>query len=105
MKNNELDDKMIGRRIYFARHDQLLSINDLAQMTNLSAAYIRQIERGSKRCSLESLVRICAALELSVDYILFGINSENEKITIICDYLENSLRKLRPTPDEPLFLK
>lgn len=101
MNNYEINDKQIGQRIYFARHDKHLSRHDLAQRTNLSVSYIGDIERGSRHCSLESLARICSALELSADYILFGKDANSEKLAIICDYLEHHLNELKRSLQNP----
>lgn len=44
----------------------------LAEMTNLSVSYISHIETAQKKASLESLVRIADALEVTVDELLNG---------------------------------
>ena len=105
MRSFEIDDQQIGRRIFFARHDKHLSCEELARQTGLSVSFIRNIERGSKRCSLDSLVRICSVLELSADYALFGKDAESERIAIVCDYLEHQLEDLKHSQYDPRFLK
>jgi len=54
-----------------------LSQADLADITEMSVAYISHIETGVKRASLESVVRIANALNVTVDQILNGNQKGN----------------------------
>ena len=101
----EINDQQIGQRIFLARHDKHLSRHDLAQQTDLSTSYIGSIEHGSKRCSLEALARICSALELTSDYLLFGKENDSDKLTIVCEYLEHHLNELKRSLHDPRFLQ
>lgn len=105
MKSDEINNLQIGHRILLARHDKQMSQRNLADQANLSPSYIGSIERGRKRCSPEALCRICTALEISADYILFGKCTEQDEIAIVCDYLERHLNDLRLTLSDPHFLK
>lgn len=62
----------IGSRIKAERKSRNLSQEMLAEMINVSPHYIYEIERGLKAMSLETLVNLSAALNVSADYILFG---------------------------------
>ena len=105
MKSHEINDQLIGQRIFLARHDQHMTQSDLAEQTNLSLSHIKSIESGHKRCSIDALARLCAALEVSADYILFGQYSGDEELSIVCDYLERHLNDLKRTLNDPRFLK
>lgn len=67
----------IGRRVQQLRKARGLSQADLADITEMSVAYISHIETGVKRASLESVVRIANALNVTVDQILNGNQKGN----------------------------
>ncbi|MBQ2824057.1 MAG: helix-turn-helix transcriptional regulator [Oscillospiraceae bacterium] len=62
----------IGGRIKAYRKTIGISQEKLAEMINVSPHYIYEIERGMKSMSLETLINLSEALQLSADYILFG---------------------------------
>lgn len=62
----------IGARIKAYRKSISISQEKLAEMVNVSPHYIYEIERGSKSMSLDTLMNLSVALQLSTDYILFG---------------------------------
>lgn len=64
----------------------------LAEKTNLSTKYIGHLEQGYKNPSLEALVRIANALEISTDLLLFDLvdNSYNDRNC----YLNQKISKL-----------
>lgn len=62
----------IGARIKAYRKSISISQEKLAEMVDVSPHYIYEIERGSKSMSLETLMNLSVALQLSTDYILFG---------------------------------
>lgn len=68
MKN--IDYTAMGGRIRNARLDAGLSQSELAERCNLSVSFLGHIERGSRKMSLETLVTVCEALNLSADYLL-----------------------------------
>lgn len=68
MKN--IDYTAMGGRIRNARLDAGLSQSELAEQCNLSVSFLGHIERGSRKMSLETLVTVCEALNLSADYLL-----------------------------------
>ena len=67
----ELD--AIGRNIRKFRKERHLRQEDLAERTGLSANYIGMVERGEKTPSLETLIRIINALQVSADVILSDV--------------------------------
>ena len=68
MKN--IDYTAMGGRIRNARQSLGLSQLELAEQCGLSASFLGHIERGSRKMSLETLVSVCEALNLSADYLL-----------------------------------
>lgn len=67
----------IGSRIKAERKSRSLSQERLAEMINVSPHYIYEIERGLKAMSLETLINLSTALNISTDYILFGNKQDN----------------------------
>lgn len=62
----------MGNRIKAERKSRGISQERLAETVNVSPHYIYEIERGMKAMSLETLVNIINALEISADFLLFG---------------------------------
>lgn len=67
----------IGKHVQLLRKKKDLSQMDLAEMTDLSVSYISHIETGIKKASLDSLVRIANALDVTVDQLLNGNQTGN----------------------------
>lgn len=65
-----LDRRQVGRRIREARQDRGWTQTVLAEQVRLSATYLSHVEHGRKQISLEALVRIATALDLSLNQLL-----------------------------------
>lgn len=68
----ELNYTGIGRRIAQRRLQMGLKQNILAEKLNISNNYLSSIERGKEKPSLEIVVNICNALQVTPDYLLMG---------------------------------
>ena len=90
-----MDLTQIGARIKLARKQKGLSQEKLSELVNVTPHYIYEIERGLKAMSVETLVGISQQLEVSTDYLLFGVcpNSSNDINALIAEMGEE--RKLR----------
>ena len=72
----------IGQRIRNQRKKKMLTQEQLAELTGISLSFVGHIERGTRAVSVETLARICKALEADMHYIVFGefsgynVNSE-----------------------------
>ena len=74
-----LNYKIIGKSIKQARKRKKLSQETLAEIIDKSSSYISYIETGIKHLSLETLVDIANALEVSADELLsFNIEFRHE---------------------------
>lgn len=71
-----LNYERIGKIIKVVRMEQGLSQADLAEYTDLSVPYISHIETGRSKASLETIVNIADALNVTVDRLLCG-NMQN----------------------------
>ncbi|HWS29114.1 MAG TPA: helix-turn-helix transcriptional regulator [Clostridia bacterium] len=65
-----LDYRAIGQRIRSARLHSNITQEFLAELTNLSNQHISNIETGSTKLSLQALVKIANALNVSADELL-----------------------------------
>lgn len=63
---------LIGNRIAEIRKSQHYSQMQLAELTDLSISYISHIETAKKKPSLESIIKIVNALNITVDELLCG---------------------------------
>jgi len=65
------DYKAIGERVRKARALRGLTQSELSETCDLAPSYVGIIERGDKKASIETLVKIANALNVSTDYLLF----------------------------------
>ena len=65
-----MDRTVLGKRIKEARKEHGLTGERLAEMCNINATYLRQIEGGTKTPSLPMFVELCRRLEVSPEYLL-----------------------------------
>jgi transcriptional regulator with XRE-family HTH domain len=64
------EDIGIGQRIKERRQTLAISLRELARRTELTAAFLSQVERGQVNTSISSLRRIAVALDISLLYFL-----------------------------------
>lgn len=71
-------DKMIGKRICQARKAKQLTQEDLSDLSGLSVSAISRIETGNNSTSLKTLKRLCDILDVSLNYLLYDLLSEQQ---------------------------
>lgn len=72
---------MLGERIRQKRKQLNFSQEQLSEMCGLSPAYVGIIERGNKKLSVSTLVKIANALKVNADYLLGdSIKYDNSEI-------------------------
>lgn len=64
--------KLLGEQIRKYRKSKHYTLEQLAEMLDVSTTFIGQIERAKGIPSLDTLVKIANALEVSTDSLLFG---------------------------------
>ena len=84
-----VDYKKIGIKIGFVRNRRGYSQEELADKTNLTREFINKIEAATKRPSLDTLIRISNALQVSIDDLLpdelrYDNHSELHHLLIEC---------------------
>lgn len=62
----------IGARLFKARKEKGYTQENLADLTGLTEQTISYAENGIKVLRLENVIKICKALDISADYLLFG---------------------------------
>lgn len=91
---------LLGQRIRQQRNSLHISQAELAERIDVSTNFIGQIERGDRKPSLETLVSLCNAMGVSMDYILSdNIDRTEDQLTF------DIINKLSPLPiDDKEFL-
>ncbi|MCD8197728.1 MAG: helix-turn-helix domain-containing protein [Lachnospiraceae bacterium] len=72
----------IGGRIRKVREALGYSREALAEKANLATSFVGSIELGTGSFTAESLIKLCRALGVSADYILFGTEETGDLSTI-----------------------
>lgn len=92
MKINTYDVGFIGMRIRQARKSKGYTQEQVSEMIKMSPKNFSQLERGLTGLSTSTLISICKALDISADYILFGIlkSEENNAINSMLSTLSES---------------
>lgn len=80
---NSIDYSLIGQKIRRARQNLNLSQEQLAEACDLSASFLGHIERGTRKMSLETFAALCAALNLTPNYLLSTQTDSNANSFII----------------------
>ena len=73
-----MDRTALGKRLNTARKECGLTSERLAELCDINATYLRQIEAGTKVPSLPVFVSICEAMKVSPNYLLSDSLAENE---------------------------
>ena len=68
----------MGQRIKKARKAKKLTQEQLAELCDLSTTHIGHVERGSRALSIETLVKLAMVLEVSTDYLLLDVVTDND---------------------------
>jgi len=75
----EIDNKNIGQRMRHERERLRLSREEFAEIVGLSDYYVGQLERGERQMSLPVFIKVAGCLHVSLDYLVWGKNSINDK--------------------------
>lgn len=68
----EIDYVKTGMRIRQARRQKGWSQEELAARCGISLSFMGNLERGSRSMSLETFVKLCKALDICADELLWG---------------------------------
>ena len=70
-----LDYTAMGRRVRMLRKQSRLTQAELASRVGISTSFMGHIERGTRIASLETLMGLSDALEISLDAMVKGMDS------------------------------
>ena len=70
-ESKEQLQRIIGNNIKLTRNNQGYTQEGLAERAEISVEHIKQVERGQKMLSVESLLRVAEALQVSVDSLVY----------------------------------
>ncbi len=82
-KNRKGDEKMaldysvIGQRIKQARLAKNMTQEDLAEMIDISVAFLSRVERGNSHINLKRLNQLCGLLDVTEGYLLNGASNSD----------------------------
>lgn len=95
--NNNLN-KQVGIRIKKLRKEKSLTRENLAERAEISTQFLADIEAGNKGMSSTTLYKLCIALCVSSDYLLFGNEADEcgivDIIKLIPDNQQNNVKKI-----------
>ena len=91
----------IGKNIRAYRMRKKMRQEDLAELAGLSVTYIGMVERGEKIPTLETIIKILNALEVSADIILADVLKVGYEIK--SSLLTEQINALSATEREKVF--
>ena len=84
----------IGQNIRQIREDTGLTQEKLAEILGIGDKHVSAIERGAVGLSLPTLMRICEALSVSADRVLFGNRDDDDQRSAAIHMLAERLERL-----------
>lgn len=85
MSDTEFLRKM-GQRIMVRRKALQLTQEELAERLDVSTQMISNLELGKKAIRPDNLAKVCKALDLSADFVLYGADTQTP-VDIVADKL------------------
>lgn len=87
--------KEIGKRIKQSRESLGMNQTMMADKVGISASYACHLEAGNRNMSLDTLIKISNALNISLEYLIFGNKPNNKAVSSVMeDKLLKDLKKL-----------
>ena len=81
----------IGKRIRKTREHYGFSREQLAEMANISPQFLVHIENGTKSMTANTICNLARALNISADYLLFGLENTDPSRTLAVEALVSLL--------------
>lgn len=73
----------VNKKITFLREQKGLTVNKLANQAGISQSFLREIELGNKKPTIETLSLVCSALDVSLKDFFddsFETNLQNDEL-------------------------
>ena len=80
--NKDNINKHIGEIYQQHRIRNNLTQNQVAELTGLEPRHISQIERGMSKGSIDTLIKLCNAYQITPDIILYDLLDDDVKRTV-----------------------
>ena len=81
-------NRIIGNKIYQLRRSINMTQQELADKIGISVTFLSEIENGRKSMSVDTLVKLSKGLQVSLDTIVFGNDTENNMQTDVVSMIE-----------------
>ena len=88
----------IGKRIVEARLKKQMQQKDFAKATGIAAANLSDYERDITLPSIQSIAKIAATLDVTIDYLVFGKLNKNAEKELIDRDLLNGFKNISELP-------
>ena len=92
----------IGKRVRKTREHYKLTREQLAEMANISPQFLVHIENGTKSMTSNTICNLSRALNVSTDYILFGLGDTDLNRTLATEAFVSMLPKDRTAAERIL---
>lgn len=95
------DRLAVGERLRLKRSLLGMTQDEIAEKINRAAKYYADIERGSCGMSTETLISLSHVLNMSIDYIIYGVTTKDsdmihtDEVMAIMNLLDNCTTKRR----------
>ena len=86
----KLNHNEIGSRIRIKRKTNNITQEKLAELCDISVGFLSNIETGNKSASIDTLYKISLSLKASLDYIVFGFETDDNYIMPILDNIKKN---------------
>ena len=80
MESKKMDYKDLGKRVRARRTELNWTQERLAQEIGVSTSFVGHIERGSRKASIDTLVLLANAMDISTDELLEGSLSMSDTL-------------------------
>lgn len=70
--------QQIGKRLYERRKQLRMTQDELTEQADVTGQTISTAELGKKAMRADTIIRVCKALDISADYLLFGTISAQD---------------------------
>lgn len=94
-------NKHIGKICQQYRIKNNLTQNQVAEITGLEPRHISQIERGMSKGSIDTLIKLCNAYQITPDIILYDLLDDNVKNTV--SIYEKNFKRLSKRDKESIL--
>ncbi len=96
--------KLLGLRVRAERKKLGLTQEELAEKVGITGNFIGHIERGNKKASLDTLIKLADALEILIGNLFTEVKYEPKKEDLLLKKLVSTVRD-KESSDKKLILK